>query len=95
MNCILYTVATIHWRHKEIEQAYLDTVAHLPELSTPSPEIKFLILEALYQIDRMLYSMPVRTREIFLLAQLDGLSYQEIAERTRTFLATDGKAAHA
>jgi RNA polymerase sigma-70 factor (ECF subfamily) len=31
----------------------------------------------------MLASLPARTREVFLLAQLDGLTLQQIAERTQ------------
>ncbi len=77
-----------HWRRQDIERAYLDTIAYLPESNVPSPETSFLILEALCRIEAMLCSMPTRTREIFLLAQLDNLTYQEIAERTGTTLVT-------
>ncbi|MFT3803660.1 MAG: sigma-70 family RNA polymerase sigma factor [Burkholderiaceae bacterium] len=72
-----------HWRRQDVERAYLDALARLPEPQAPSPEARLLIIEALMRIDAMLAGLPGRTREIFLLAQLDGLTLQQIAERTR------------
>lgn len=77
-----------HWRRQEIERAYLETIAQLPEPKAPSPETCLLILEALYRIEAMLEGMPLRTREIFLLAQLDGLTYKEIAAQLDMTLIT-------
>src|SRR5690606_27894601 len=70
-----------HWRRQEVERAYLATIALLPEPEAPSPETRLLILEALCRIEAMLSGIPGRTREIFLLAQLDGLTYPQIADR--------------
>jgi RNA polymerase sigma factor (sigma-70 family) len=77
-----------HWRRQDVERAYFEAVAHLSELETPSPETRLLIIEALMRIDAMLTSLSSRTREIFLLAQLDGLTLQQIAERTQTPVIT-------
>jgi RNA polymerase sigma factor (sigma-70 family) len=77
-----------HWRRREVELAYLDAIAHLPEPEVPSPEVRHLILEALCRIDAMLDAMRGPTREIFLLSQLDGLTYQDIADRVGVSLAT-------
>ena len=77
-----------HWRRQDVERAYLDTIALLPEAVAPSPETRLLVLETLLRIDAMLASLPAQTRTIFLMAQLDELSYQDIAERQRTSLAT-------
>lgn len=71
-----------HWRRQDVERAYLDAIASLPEQQVPSVESQFLIVEALLRIDAMLTSLQGRTREVFLLAQLDGLTLQEIAEQT-------------
>jgi len=76
------------WRRREVERAYLEAIAHLPEPEAPSPETRLLVLEALYRIEAMLRSLPSRTQEIFLLAQLDGLTYVQIAEQLGTSLAT-------
>jgi transmembrane sensor len=77
-----------HWRRQEIERAYLEAVAHLPEPQAPSPETRFLIVEALLRIDALLEGLPARTREIFLFAQLDGLTYRQIADRSGVSLVT-------
>ncbi len=76
------------WRRQEVERAYLQAIAHLPEPEAPSPETRLLVLEALYRIEAMLRSLPARTQEIFLLAQLDGLTYPQVAAQLGTSLAT-------
>jgi RNA polymerase sigma factor (sigma-70 family) len=77
-----------HWRRQDVERAYLDALAHMPEQLAPSPETRYLILESLYRIEAMLRDMPDKTREIFLRAQLDGLTYAEIAEESGMALIT-------
>jgi len=66
-------------RRRELERAYLDALAALPEASAPSPEVRALALEALMEIDAMLDGLPPKVRRAFLLCQLDGLSHGEIA----------------
>lgn len=70
-----------HWRHQAVEQAYLQALATLPEPLAPSPETIAQVRESLLRIDAMLRSMPDRTRVIFLMAQIDGLKYADIASR--------------
>jgi len=69
------------WRRRELEQAYLQALAQRPEGTTPSPERRALVLEALLQIDAMLHRLPARAREAFLLSQLGGHTYADIALR--------------
>lgn len=76
------------WRHRDIEQAWLETVAQLPEGEAPSPEVTALAIEALVAIDRLLDALPTRMRSIFLMAQLDGLPCPRIAERMGVSLST-------
>lgn len=45
-------------------------------------------MQALYRIEAMLRGLPARTREIFLLAQLDGLTYAVIARQMGVSLIT-------
>lgn len=68
-----------HVRRQALEQAWLDAVAHLPQAMAPSPEQRLLVLETLREVDRMLDGLPSKAREAFLLAQLDGLTYREVA----------------
>lgn len=69
------------FRRRSIEQAYLDTLAHQEEPAHISPEQYHQIVETLLEIDAMLDALGGRTREIFLLAQLDGLTYVAIGRR--------------
>ncbi len=77
-----------HWRRQAVERAYLDTLASQPECHAPSPETRLLILESLCLLDNMLRAMPGKTRDVFLLAQLDGLSYADIAHQMGMALIT-------
>lgn len=70
-----------HYRRASLERAYLDALASLPPQEVPSPESRELILETLVEIDRLLDGLKPKVREAFLLSQLDGLSYPQIAER--------------
>ncbi|WP_236236333.1 sigma-70 family RNA polymerase sigma factor [Pseudomonas faucium] len=76
------------WRRQDVERAYLATIAHLPEPQVPSAETRWLILETLYRVDAMLREMPARVRQVFLLSQLDGLTYGEIAGQLSVSLIT-------
>lgn len=76
------------FRRRALEQAYLQTLAAIPESVDVSPETRELIIETLMAIDRLLDGLGERTREIFLLAQLDGLSYVEIGRRLQVSVNT-------
>ncbi|POF41598.1 RNA polymerase subunit sigma [Pseudomonas laurylsulfativorans] len=76
------------FRRRALEQAYLETLAAIPEPVAVSPETRELIIETLMDIDRLLDGLGERTREIFLLAQLDGLSYVEIGRRLQVSVNT-------
>ncbi len=70
-----------HFRRRSLERAYLDALALLPEPQMPSAEHQLQILQTLQQVDAALDTMPSTARRAFLLAQLDGLGYAEIASR--------------
>lgn len=79
----------INWlQRRTLERAYLDALATLPEPQVPSPEHRAIILETLHDIDAMLDTLPARVKRAFLLSQLDGLKYEEIAERLGVSLAS-------
>ncbi|MEL1679462.1 sigma factor-like helix-turn-helix DNA-binding protein, partial [Acinetobacter baumannii] len=54
-------------------------LASLPEREVPSEETRAIVLETLVELDRLLDGLPPLAKETFLLAQLDGLGYAEIA----------------
>ncbi|CAM4089324.1 HTH luxR-type domain-containing protein [Comamonas aquatilis] len=72
----------VNWyRRQALEQAYLEALALLPEPEAPSPEQRALVLETLQQIDAMLDQLPPLVRRTFLLSQLDGMKYEDIAQQ--------------
>lgn len=70
-----------HWRREELERAYLEALARLPEHETPSPESRELVFELLESIAKMLDGLKPKVRRAFLLAQCEGIPYKQIAEQ--------------
>ena len=68
-------------RRRVLEAAYLEALAHLPQTLAPSPEERALALEALLLLDAALAALPAKVRETFMLSQLDGLTYSQIAQQ--------------
>lgn len=68
-----------HWRRRQLEQSWLESMAARPLHLQPSPEHRALIVETLHEVDAMLLRLPARVRRAFLLAQIDGLPYRIIA----------------
>lgn len=68
-----------HWRRRALEQAWLEALVARPQELVPSAEDRLSILQTLEEIARLLDGLPAQVREVFLLSQLDGLSYPQIA----------------
>lgn len=81
----LHTIAngllTDHWRRQALEQAYAEALAQQPAALAPSPEDRALILETLHQLARLIENFKPKVRTAFLMAQLEGLTYVDIASR--------------
>ncbi|HEY2606879.1 MAG TPA: sigma-70 family RNA polymerase sigma factor [Paraburkholderia sp.] len=88
LTTIVQRVMANHWRREQIERAYHDALSLVPEQFAPSPEERALLLEALYEIDSLLESLPDFVKRAFLLAQLDGSSHAEIAAQLKISIAT-------
>jgi len=70
-----------HLRRQSLEQAWLRALAALPAPQAPSPEQQLLILQALQEVDAMLDGLPPKVRAVFILSQVEGLTYAAIAEQ--------------
>lgn len=68
-----------HWRHQALEQAYTQWLSEQPELLSPSLEEQQQMLETLIQLEEVLNGLSQRSKQVFLLSRLDGLTYQKIA----------------
>ncbi|MDM0089119.1 MULTISPECIES: sigma-70 family RNA polymerase sigma factor [unclassified Variovorax] len=67
------------WRRRDLERAYLDTLALRPEETAPSPEERAVLIETLEHIAQALDGLALKAHQAFLLSQLDGLGYHAIA----------------
>jgi len=77
-----------HFRRQSLERAWLDSLAQQPEAEAPSAEERAVVLETLMEIDRLLDGLRPVVRSAFLLSQLDGLTYPQIAERLAVSLSS-------
>ena len=80
------------YRRRQIENAWLETLAAQPTATAPSPEARLIIIETLMRLAATLDALPARVRDIFLKSQLDGLTYREIAAEFAVSVGTVRKA---
>ena len=76
-----------HWRRRELESAWKETLAILPQ-EVASPEMRLCWFETLDEIDQMLSTFKPAVRRAFLLAQLEGYTCRQVAETLGVSLAT-------
>ncbi len=69
------------YTRRSLEQAYLEALAQLPQECVPSPEQRWLLLETLHALDELLDGLAAPVRRAFLLSQLHGFGYRDIAEQ--------------
>lgn len=79
LTTIASRILSNHYRRKSLEQAYMDALSLMPEAVAPAPEQRLIVLETLNEIDALLDTMPPKVRAVFLAAQLDGMTYNEIS----------------
>lgn len=75
-------------RRRLVEAVYLDAMAQLPQAQAPSAEQRALVIEEILLVDSVLDALHARVREVFLLSQLDGLTYSQIAQAKGISFAT-------
>lgn len=68
------------FRRSALEKSYLFAVSQQPEAVEISAEQRVLIIESLQALDAMLYGLGDKVRRAFLLSQLQGMPYAEIAK---------------
>lgn len=76
------------FRRRSLERQYLEALAALPEAEWPSEEQRAIASEALVLLDAMLAGLGSKVREVFILAQFEELTYQQIATRLGLSLRT-------
>ena len=66
------------WRRQEIERAWLETLAVLPQDCYPSAERQAMVLQALEEISAMLQALSPRAARAFTLAVVCNMSDDEV-----------------
>jgi len=67
------------WRRRDLERAYLDALQLDDVYEAPSPEDLAQMIEAWQCIDQLLDGLPAKVKATFLLSQVNGMTYPEIA----------------
>ncbi|MGM3175352.1 sigma-70 family RNA polymerase sigma factor [Dickeya lacustris] len=67
------------WRRRTLEQAWLASVSACQAQVALSAEQHTIILQTLYQVDAMLRQLPEKVRAAFILSQIEGQTYAQIA----------------
>jgi RNA polymerase sigma-70 factor (ECF subfamily) len=79
LTTVAQRVLANHWRRQQLERAYLEALAQIPEALAPSEEERAILLETLVEIDQLLDGLPLLVRRAFLLTQLDGMNHAQVA----------------
>ncbi len=81
LGTVAYGLMVNHLRRRDLERAYLEALAALPEPLAPSAEERIEMLQSLVAVDAVLRGLTPPVRRAFLWWQLEGLSHAEIAQR--------------
>lgn len=88
LTSVAKSVLLQSWRRRDLERSYAESIALMPEAVALSTEDHAIILETLTRISQALDGMPDVARRAFLLSQLEGLTYAEIAEQLDRSVST-------
>lgn len=88
LSTIAHGLMIDHVRRKDLELAYLQAIAYLPQRLVSSPEEQLMFIEALLKIDQLFRGAKPIVRDVFLLSRLDGMTYPEIAIKLDVSLRT-------
>lgn len=88
LTCIAKGLVVDQYRRWRIEQAYLESISHLPEEHHSSPEKRLEVIETLIEIDALLHQVSEKVRQAFLLRRLEGLSYSDIAAQLNVSISS-------
>ena len=79
LTTIARNLANKWWQRKKIEQAYYEMLADQEPEYAPSPEQEIIIIQSLIEISNILLNLKEREKQVFILWQIYGLNYNEIA----------------
>ena len=92
----LYTIAANliknHYRRNEISYQFINSLTHKHD--TETPEYLLELQEFDRHLQQTLAAMPEKSRDVFLMNRIDGLTYGEIAERLQLSVKAVEKRMH-
>lgn len=88
LSTIAHGLMVDHLRRAALERAFLDALSALPADQAPSVEEQQLMLQTLVEVDAVLRDLPTKVRQAFLLSQIDGLPYGQIAQELGVSLSS-------
>jgi RNA polymerase sigma-19 factor, ECF subfamily len=68
------------WRKQVLEQRYLEALSASGDEFYASQEVQAIVIETLLRIDAMLNRLNPKAKQAFLLSQIHGFNYKEIAD---------------
>nr|WP_314560173.1 sigma-70 family RNA polymerase sigma factor [uncultured Pseudomonas sp.] len=71
------------WRRRDLERAYLASITEYAEPISITLEEHAQIIETLMTIDRFLSGMAPKVKATFLMSQIEGMTYAQIASELR------------
>lgn len=88
LSTIAHGLMVDHLRRSALERAFLEALSQLSEVHVPSIEEQQMMLQTLVEVDRLLRGLPAKVQQAFLLSQIDGLSYAQIASELGVSLSS-------
>lgn len=76
------------FRRQSVERAYLELLAQQPDEFEISAEERLVVLQTLQALDHMLDGLGVKAKAAFLMSQLQGLTYPQIAEQLQVSVSS-------
>lgn len=65
-------------RRRALEQAYAEALSQAPQRYEASPEQHLLVMQTLEELCEMLDGLSRQSRQVFILAQVQGMSHEEV-----------------
>lgn len=88
LSSVARNIVTDWYRRKSVEMSYLDSLAMLPEAVEISAEERVILIDVLSRIDDMLDGLSERRRNVFLMSQLEGMKFVDIAKCMNLSIST-------
>ncbi|WP_102795355.1 sigma-70 family RNA polymerase sigma factor [Bowmanella denitrificans] len=88
LSRIAHSLCIDLWRRRQIEQAYLDSLKQLDAAHLPDIAEQQAIVDIIVKVDQMLSRLPRKVKRTFIAVQVEGLTYQQVAQRDNISVAS-------